>query len=234
MNLSDLPHFNPSSHTSPPLTPTGTHSATTIDMFHVKPLLISALLAISTASAAPAAAPSTFFLVTTSSRSSSASSSALPSVSALSLFDPYYQPAYLLRTIDAGYGSLPTFTLSDGALHTVAAGPHGIGEFEYVSTAIAAGQPLRFLAAQQPTGGLALKQGYLLTVDGKANGWTICTGDLGQTVVSDDCSQVGSASKECLGLMVPCSLSGGALIPAALLRTCKPFPHRRTSFSSLR
>ncbi|KAJ9621225.1 hypothetical protein H2203_007277 [Taxawa tesnikishii (nom. ined.)] len=63
------------------------------------------------------------------------------------------------------------------------AGPHGIGSYVYNSTSVQAGGELQFLAQSEPNSGFALKSGYLLTINGTEKGWTLCTGDLGQTVV---------------------------------------------------
>ncbi|KAF2655892.1 hypothetical protein K491DRAFT_597974 [Lophiostoma macrostomum CBS 122681] len=119
-----------------------------------------------------------FLLVTTNQAEATSNTSNLKAVSATSLFDPYNQPALLLRLIGPGYGSLPNFTLSSGTLHTVAPGPHGIGTYEYNSTTVTAGQELQFLASTQTAGNLALSDGYLLTVDGEKEGWMICEGQL--------------------------------------------------------
>ncbi|KAK4964399.1 hypothetical protein LTR66_012308 [Elasticomyces elasticus] len=160
-------------------------------------LTLAFTLALSVVSAAPAPAPAVpspaqipFYLVTTSQSHRATSPSSLKNVSATSLFDPYYQPNYLLRLTGPGYLSLSTFTLSNGTLHTTQSGPHGIGTFEYNSTAVVAGSDLQFAPAPQRAGNLALKKGYLLTVDGKEKGWTICAGQLGQAVVFADAVQI--------------------------------------------
>jgi hypothetical protein len=54
----------------------------------------------------------------------------------------------------------------------------------YNSTRVTAGSELQFLASQQPAGNIALDEGYLLTVDGQREGWTICDGALGNEVLS--------------------------------------------------
>lgn len=143
-------------------------------------ILLSTLLALATSYPYT---PSTFYLVTTEQSTPTTNSSLLRAVSATSLFDPYYRPALTIRLTSPGYGSLPNFTLTDGTLHTIASGPHGIGVYEYNSTAIVAGQELQFLAASQPAGGLALSGGYLLSVNGTIDGWTICVGELEQDVL---------------------------------------------------
>jgi hypothetical protein len=97
--------------------------------------------------------------------------------------DPYYQPNVLLRLIGPGYGSLPTFALSEGTLQTWSSGPHGIGNYLYNSTTVTAGTELQFLASVQPAGNIALDSGYLLTVGGEKEGWTICNGQLEQEVL---------------------------------------------------
>lgn len=128
--------------------------------------------------------PANFFLVTTTSATKMGNSSLLPDVSATSLFDPIAQTEYFLRLIGPGYNSLPVFNLTDGTLETEAAGPHGVGEFEYNSTRVSAGEDLMFAPAAQPKGNLGLADGFLLTVGGQSEGWKICEGDLGQQVVS--------------------------------------------------
>lgn len=128
-----------------------------------------------------------FYLLTTTSptKSPTGNSSLLPSVSATSLFDPLARTTYLLRLIGPGYNSLPQFNLTaDGTLETEAAGPHGVGEFEYNSTRVRAGDDLTFAPQAQPKGNLGLEEGFLLSVGGETEGWRVCEGDLGQQVVS--------------------------------------------------
>jgi hypothetical protein len=98
--------------------------------------------------------------------------------------DPFNQPALLLRLIGPGYNSLPNFTLTSGTLSTYAQAPFGGGIKLYNSTVIEAGNELQFLASAQPAGNLALDAGYLLTVDGERDGWTICDGPLENEVLS--------------------------------------------------
>lgn len=144
--------------------------------------LITAFAA-SLAAASPfprAAGLTDFLLVTTTQCPSTANSSNLANVSATSLFDPYDQQNYLLRTIAAGYGSLPTFNLTNGDLHTAAVGPEGVGNYVYNSTGtVTAGEELSLSPASEPAGNLALKNGYLLTVGGEEEGWALCTGNAG-------------------------------------------------------
>ncbi|KAF1841914.1 uncharacterized protein K460DRAFT_369932 [Cucurbitaria berberidis CBS 394.84] len=125
-----------------------------------------------------------FLLVTTSQLNPSANSSELKAVSATSLFDPFNQPALLLRLTGPGYGSLPNFTLTSGTLSTIASAPFGGAKYRYNSTVVAAGKELQFLASEQPAGNLALDEGYLLTVNGSREGWTICEGALSNDVLS--------------------------------------------------
>ncbi|KAJ9654900.1 hypothetical protein H2201_008924 [Coniosporium apollinis] len=112
-----------------------------------------------------AAGLSSFYLVTTSSSNATTNSSSLPNVKATSLFDPYYQPNFFLRIIDPGYGSLPTFNLTDGTLQTLANAPRGPAVYLYNSMTVVEDTELQFLPEEQPAGNLALKGGYLLTVD---------------------------------------------------------------------
>jgi hypothetical protein len=132
-----------------------------------------------------------FLLLTTTSSTKGGNSSLLPIVSATSLFDPLAQTNYFLRLIGPGYNSLPRFNLTDGTLETEAAGPHGVGESEYNSTRVKAGEDLMFAPQAQARGNLGLADGFLLTVSGERKGWKICEGDLGQQVVSfwDACSR---------------------------------------------
>ncbi|KAB2102690.1 hypothetical protein AG0111_0g9039 [Alternaria gaisen] len=126
-----------------------------------------------------------FLLVTTSQIDASANTSELKAVSATSLFDPFHQPALLLRLTGPGYGSLPNFTLADGTLSTIALAPFSTTEYkQFNSTVVTSGSELQFLASVQPAGNIALDEGYLLTVDGQREGWTICEGDLDQEVLS--------------------------------------------------
>ncbi|KAG9758813.1 hypothetical protein KCU75_g11299, partial [Aureobasidium melanogenum] len=84
--------------------------------------LAASLAALATASPLVTRAPiinstQPFYLLTTNSPTYAQNSSLLPNVSLTTLFDPYYQPNYLLRLIGPGYGSVPQFTLSQGVLH---------------------------------------------------------------------------------------------------------------------
>ncbi|KAH9871801.1 hypothetical protein J1614_006058 [Plenodomus biglobosus] len=81
-------------------------------------------MSIATNSAVPTAVAN-FLLVTTTQLDPSANTSELKAVSATSLFDPFKQPALVLRLEGPGYGSLPNFTLSSGTLSTNAQGPFG-------------------------------------------------------------------------------------------------------------
>lgn len=128
--------------------------------------------------------PTNFLLVTTTSSDASQNPSDLKAVSATSLYDPFNQPALLLRLIGPGYGSLPNFTLTSGTLSTFALAPFGGGIKQYNSTVVEAGKELQFLASAQPQGNLGLEGGYLLTVDGQSVGWTVCDGPLGDEVLS--------------------------------------------------
>lgn len=132
--------------------------------------------------------PTNFLLLTTTSATqpTSKNTTHLPSVNATSLFDPLAQTNYFLRLTGPGYNSLPRFNLtSSGTLETEAAGPHGIGEFEYNSTRVMAGEELMFAPEEQEKkGNLGLEGGFLLTVGGEREGWRVCEGELGQSVVS--------------------------------------------------
>ena len=128
---------------------------------------------------------SDFLLVTTSQETSASNSSQLADVRATSLFGPYVEEDYSLRTISDSYNSLPRFNLTNGNLHTRAVGEKGVETYKYNSTGpVTAGQEFILSPSKEPTGNLALKDGYLLTVDGEAKGWALCPGDLDVDVVS--------------------------------------------------
>ena len=122
-------------------------------------------------------------LVTTSSPNSTTDSSDLPDVSATSLFDPYDQVNFLLRLIGDDYLSLPKFNFTHGVLRTLSDGIEGSGEYVYNSTKIETGGKLQFVPSEQDNGNLGLQFGYLLTVDGQSEGWSICEGPLEEKVV---------------------------------------------------
>ncbi|OAL49423.1 hypothetical protein IQ07DRAFT_568334 [Pyrenochaeta sp. DS3sAY3a] len=145
--------------------------------------LLTLLIASATLSAALPPPLTSFLLVTTTQLDPSANSSDLKAVSATSLFDPFNQPALLLRLTGPGYTSLPTFNLTSGTLSTLARAPFGGGQQIYNSTLVAAGQQLQFLASVQPAGNLALDDGYLLTVGGEREGWMVCEGALENDVL---------------------------------------------------
>lgn len=97
--------------------------------------------------------------------------------------DAVSQTTLLLRLIGEGYNSLPNFTLTDGVLSTTTAGPHGIGMVQYNSTNMTAGTELQFVAQAKTGGNVALDGGYLVTVDGEKEGWTICDSASGTDVL---------------------------------------------------
>lgn len=114
-------------------------------------------------------------------------------MSATSLFDPLDQTPFLLRLIGPGYDSLPRFNLSssnaNASLTTLTEGPEGFGEYVYTSIPPMQGAELTFLppGAGKAVGGngtLGLRGGFLLTVDGVAEGWAVCAGPEGEQVVS--------------------------------------------------
>jgi hypothetical protein len=135
----------------------------------------------------PSKTPKNFYLVltTSSQRPKNNNVSALPNVSATSLFDPYHQRTFYLRTQGPGYNSLPQFNLTDGVLNTPTQN-YVTGEpiRPYNSSRVQSGAQLGFNPQPEVKGTLALKDGYLLTADGSAKGWTICNDVLGQEVVS--------------------------------------------------
>ena len=125
-----------------------------------------------------------FFLVTTTQNTPSANSSLLANVSATSFFDPYDQQPFLLRLIGPGYEGLPTFNLTSGILHSLTEGIEGSGPYVYNSTQVETNRQFRFLPENEPNGTLGLDQGFLLSVAGQTDGWTLCLGPIGETVVS--------------------------------------------------
>jgi len=143
-----------------------------------------------------------FFLVTSDQATPSANSSQLrgvhattPYVSALALArilppaklsqaeDPISQSTLLLRLIGPGYNILPNFTLADGVLSTVTSGPHNIGSYKYNSTTVTTNSQLQFVARPMTNGNVGLKDGYLLSVGGESEGWTICDSVTGPDVL---------------------------------------------------
>jgi hypothetical protein len=163
------------------------HPSTALLVTLLATLTIALPTAYSQSNTTNATIPTNFLLLTTPSPLQNTNTS---SVNATSLFDPFSNPTYLLRLIGPGYGSLPRFNLtSDGKLETEASGPHGVGEFEYNSTRVRAGEDLMFSSTEiadegKAKGNLGLKDGFLLTVGEEAVGWKVCDGELGQRVVS--------------------------------------------------
>ena len=167
--------------------------------------------------------PTDFLLLTTTSSVQAVNTTHLSSVSATSLFDPRAHPDYLLRLTGPGYGSLPRFNLTtDGKLETEASGPHGVGEFEYNSTRVRAGEDLMFSSdvdEGKAQGNLGLKDGFLLTVGGEAVGWRVCDGELGQRVVSViSCSFDLDSNADFLF----CRLPGRVMMRVAPTLLCRP------------
>ncbi|THZ50351.1 hypothetical protein D6C90_02674 [Aureobasidium pullulans] len=155
---------------------------------HFSTTIFAALTTLATASPIINRAPTInttqpFYLLTTTDPTYTSNSSLLPNVSLTTLFDPYYQPNYLLRLIAPGYGSVPQFTLSNGVLHTPGQGPHGIGNYIFNSSDVHTGSELEFRAQFEGKGDLSLERGYLLGVNGSSDGWTICVEELGQRVI---------------------------------------------------
>jgi hypothetical protein len=66
----------------------------------------------------------------------------------------------------------------------MASAPFNGGVKQYNSTVVGEGKELQFLASVQPAGNIALNDGYLLTVDGEQEGWTICDGALASEVLT--------------------------------------------------
>jgi len=156
---------------------------------HFSTIIAATLATVATASPLAYRAPTIntiqpFYLLTTNTKTYTSNSTLLPNVSLTTLFDPYYQPNYLLRLIAPGYGSVPQFTLSNGVLHTPGQGPHGIGNYIFNSSDVHTGSELEFRAQYEGSGDLSLELGYLLAVNGSSDGWTICVEELDQRVVS--------------------------------------------------
>lgn len=152
----------------------------------MKASILLATLGAALSAAVPTASQNltNFLLVTSSCPDYTANSSLLPDVNATSLFDPNHQETFLLRLIGPGYGSLPVFNLSDATLHTESESPIGFTLEEYNSTTVTSGDELGFEPAEQTQGNLGLKDGYLLSVSGETEGWTVCDGQIGESVVS--------------------------------------------------
>jgi hypothetical protein len=134
---------------------------------------------------------SQFYLVTAASPMCSSTSSDIPMVSATSLFAPFHQANLFLRTTGPGYLSLPVFTLLGGSLHTFSSDGVGQGNYTYSPPAPVDGTELQFRQGEQGDVGLTLTGGFLLGVGGVTDQWTLCEGDLGQSVVccsSEICS----------------------------------------------
>lgn len=172
--------------------------------------LIATLSASTLAAALPAAAPTEFFLVTTNQSTPSSNSSELSAVSATTFYvrqssphspetpikpfeyfcmltqpqdeDPVSHSYLLIRLLASGYNSLPNFTLADGTLSTLYESSRSTTT--YNSSSVTAGQELQLLNKQQSAGNIDLKDGYLLTVDGEQEGWTICRSQTGQQVLA--------------------------------------------------
>jgi hypothetical protein len=127
---------------------------------------------------------SQFYLVTASSPLCNTNSSNIPMAAATSLFAPFHQPNLFLRTIAPGYGSLPVFTYTGGSLYTFASDAFGLGNHSYSSPPPTEGAELEFLRDSQPNAGLTLTGGFLLGMGGITDGWKLCDGAMGQSVVS--------------------------------------------------
>ena len=126
---------------------------------------------------------SQFYLITASSPLCDPNSANIPMAAATSLLRPFRQAQLLLRTIGEGYLSLPTFTFSDGALHTIAGDALGQGEYPHSTIAPVEGQELQFLRDQAGDANLTLTGGFLLGVGGVTDGWKLCEGPVGDTSV---------------------------------------------------
>jgi len=116
--------------------------------------------------------PEPFYLVTTTSETQSSNSTTLPRVLSLGLIEPINSSSYYLVDEGPGYSSYPQFLLADGNLHATIAGSSGSEEVETVE--LAAGGELAFRVGDTGCGDLSLLHGYLLAVDGRADGWSVC------------------------------------------------------------
>jgi len=204
------------------------HPSTALLVTLLATLTIALPTAYSQSNTTNATIPTNFLLLTTPSPLQNTNTS---SVNATSLFDPFSNPTYLLRLIGPGYGSLPRFNLtSDGKLETEASGPHGVGEFEYNSTRVRAGEDLMFssdVEEGQAKGNLGLKDGFLLTVGGEAVGWKVCDGELGQRVVSGILFFFCRVSLWSSANIMSCRLPGKKTTRVAPTRLCRPRRTRR-------
>ncbi|KAJ9628488.1 hypothetical protein H2203_002387 [Taxawa tesnikishii (nom. ined.)] len=106
---------------------------------------------------------------------------------AIGLLDDYISPqgdALVLRTIDkaSAINGLPTFNLTHGHLSTESMGSHGIGgPFQYQTTGVNASDPSPFAPVE---GHFTVTDGYLLGLDGRTEGFRICPGDFGESVIT--------------------------------------------------
>ncbi|KAF1959716.1 hypothetical protein CC80DRAFT_308969 [Byssothecium circinans] len=157
-------------------------------------LSLAALLSATLSSALPAPtttattsqAPTDFYLVTSDQATPSTNSSQLQGVSATTPFNeaPLSGTTLLLRLLEPGYNSLPsfTFTPATSTLSTTLTS-HGVPT-QWNSSAVSANSALQFVASQQKANlGLGGEGEYLLTVDGKTEGWTVCKSQTGQSVL---------------------------------------------------
>lgn len=132
--------------------------------------------------------PPQFYLVTTTSPICISNSSNLPNVSATSFFDPFQQAQFQLRLIGPGYLSIPLFNLTNGSVQAWNSDQFGQGNYTYSSEAPAVEGELLFdqVQAGETGGGGGLSwmgEGNLLAYNGSVDGWTICNGDVGQSVI---------------------------------------------------
>lgn len=106
------------------------------------------------------------------------------STTGLNLFDPYYQSNYLLRA-QPNAGSYSSFNLTAGGqLQTWAYPPHGAGpQAIYASEVEEDGDILFNPSFAGHSSGFSFQNRWL-AYDGKVKGFTACSGDLGQTVIT--------------------------------------------------
>lgn len=87
-----------------------------------------------------------------------------------------------LRLLAPGYNSLPAFKLSNASTLSTRLST-GRGDYTFDSAPVLAKQELKFFTGQQTLGEISLKDGYLVSVGGNSDRWTICKTDRGSQLL---------------------------------------------------
>lgn len=88
----------------------------------------------------------------------------------------------VLRLLPPGYNTLPAFNLTtSNTLSTFIS--TGRGDYTYDSAPVKAGQQLQFVRETRTPGNIALKDGYLVAVDGESEGWSVCKTERGSELL---------------------------------------------------